>query len=59
MLSFLYKMFALALLFIGGYLSLRYGMNQEEQLSRIVAFIVMPVLAFVVWFVSFRGKKFK
>ena len=59
MLSFLYKMFALALLFIGGYLSLRYGMNQEEQISRIVAFIVMPVLAFVVWFVSFRGKKFK
>jgi len=59
MLSLLYKFFALALLFIGGYLSLRYGMNQDENLSRIVAFIIMPLIAFVVWFVSYRGKKFK
>ena len=59
MLSLLYKLFALVLLFIGGYLSLRYGMNQDENLSRIVAFAIMPVIAFVVWFVSYRGKKFK
>lgn len=59
MLRVLYKLFALALLFAAGYLSLRYGMNQGENLSRIVAFGVMPVIAFVVWFVSYRGKKFK
>ncbi len=59
MFAFLYKLFALALLFIGGYLLMRYGMNQDQKFSQVVAFAVMPAATFIIWFVSYRGKKFK
>jgi hypothetical protein len=59
MLAFLYKLFALVLLFVGGYLMMRYGMNMEEGLSRLVGFIVLPIVTLFLWAISFRGKKFK
>ena len=59
MLGIIYKLFALLMLFAGGYLLMRFGMNQDEKLSRIIACAVMPVMTLVVWFVSYRGKKFK
>jgi hypothetical protein len=59
MLALLYKLFALALLFVGGYLTLRYGMNMEEHISRIVGFIVLPIVTLFLWAISYRGKKFK
>ena len=59
MLALLYKLFALLLIFVGGYLLMRFGMNMDDQLSRIIALGVIPVIVFIVWFVSYRGKKFK
>jgi len=53
------KLFALVLLFGGGYLLMRFGMNMEENTSRLVAFAAMPVVTFAVWLIEFRGKKFK
>lgn len=59
MLAFLYKIFALLLLFVGGYFTVRYGMNMDERISLIVGFIVMPIVTFLLWAISYRGKKFK
>jgi hypothetical protein len=59
MLGFIYKLFALLLIFIGGYLLMRFGMNQDDKFSRIVAFAIMPLMTLIIWWVSYRGKKFK
>ncbi|HYG75397.1 MAG TPA: hypothetical protein VEK08_10380 [Planctomycetota bacterium] len=59
MIELLVKLFALVLLFGGGYLLMRFGMNMDNQLSLIIAFIAMPIFTFAVWFFEFRGRKFK
>lgn len=59
MLSLLYKIFVLIVLFGGGYLLMRFGMDLEEGISRIVAFVVMPALTLILWAVTYRGKKFQ
>jgi hypothetical protein len=59
MASLLYKIFVLIVLIGGGYLLLRYGMDLDEQISRIVAFGVMPALTAILWYFSYRGKKYK
>lgn len=57
-LSLLYKAFVLLVLFFGGYVLMRYGMALDEPTSRIVACVGMPIVTFIVWLVSYRGKRF-
>jgi hypothetical protein len=59
MAGLIYKIFVLIVLIGGGYLLLRYGMDLDERTSRIVALGVMPAVTAVLWFISYRGKKFK
>jgi len=59
MAALIYKIFVLIVLIGGGYLLLRYGMDLDERISRIVAFGVMPAITLVLWYISYRGKKFK
>ncbi len=59
MLSLLYKILVLLVLFAGGYLLMRYGMAIDEKISFCVAVIGMPLVTLVLWFVEYRGKKFK
>ena len=55
----IYKMFALLLLFAGGYFLLRFGMNVDERISFYIAAIGMPLVTLIVWLVSYRGKEFR
>ena len=57
--SLVYKVFVLLVLFGGGYLLLRYGMNLSGRMALIVSGAVMPVAAFLLWLSAYRGKKFK
>lgn len=59
MLSLLYKILVLLVLFAGGYLLMRYGMAIDEKIAFRVAVIGMPLVTLVLWFVEYRGKKFK
>ena len=59
MLGFLYKVIVLLVLFAGGYLLLRYGMDVGERASLYIAAIGMPVATLVLWFIAYRGRKFK
>jgi hypothetical protein len=54
-----YKIFTLLVLFAGGYLLMRFGMNIDEKTSLYVAAAGMPIATFLLWFISYRGKKFK
>jgi len=54
-----YKVFTLLVLFAGGYLLMRFGMNIDEQTSLYVAVGGMPVATLILWFISYRGKQFK
>ena len=59
MAAFAYKVFTLLVLFAGGYLLMRFGMNIDEQTSLYVAVAGMPVATLILWFISYRGKQFK
>jgi len=59
MLSLLYKIFVLAVLFAGGFLLMRYGMDVSQRVSLIVSFGVLPAFTFALWLAGYRGKKFK
>ena len=58
MLALVYKVFTLLVLFVGGYGLLRYGMNVDEKTSLYVAVGAMPVATFLIWLISYRGKRF-
>lgn len=55
--AFFYKAIVLLVLYAGGYLLLRYGMDVSERTSLIIC-AGMPVATFVLWYIAYRGKKF-
>jgi MFS-type transporter involved in bile tolerance (Atg22 family) len=55
----LYQIFALLVLFAGGYLLLRYGMNVDSHTSLYISIIAMPVVTFIIWFTRYKGKEFR
>lgn len=59
MLMLLYKLLVLAVLFGGGYVLLRWGMNVDARVSLIVACVAMPLATLLLWLAGYRGKKFK
>ena len=59
MLSLLYKILVLLVLFAGGYLLMRYGMAIDEKVSLYVAIVGMPLVTLALWLMGYRGKKFK
>jgi hypothetical protein len=59
MASLLYRIFVLFVLFLGGYLLMRFGMAIDHKTSLIFAVVVMPLATLIVWLRSYRGKKFK
>jgi hypothetical protein len=54
----IYQIFILAVLFTGGYLLLRFGMNVDASTSLYIALIGMPIATFLIWFTKYRGKEF-
>ena len=59
LLSLLYKGFVLFILFAGGYLLMRYGMEIENQTAFWVAGVGMPLATFLLWLAGYRGRRFK
>ena len=57
--GFIYRVFVLAVLFVGGYALMRYGMAIDKDVAFYVAVIGMPLVTLILWFISYRGKKFK
>ena len=55
----LYQVFALLVLFSGGYLLLRFGMNIGSRTSLYISAIAMPVVTFIIWFTRYKGKQFR
>lgn len=58
MLSWLWKMFNLLLLFFGGYALMRWGMDWDPKVALLIAFVAMPLATFILWYISYRGKRF-
>lgn len=57
--DFLYKAIVLLVLYAGGYLLLRYGMDVSERTSLYISVGAMPVATFVLWYIAYRGRKFR
>ena len=58
MASLLYKVVVLLVLYAGGYLLLRYGMDVSERTSLYISVGAMPIATFLLWLIAYRGKKF-
>jgi hypothetical protein len=54
----IYKIVVLLVLYAGGYLLLRFGMDVSERTSFYIAVVAMPLATLLLWLVAYRGKKF-